>query len=199
MILSRYLDVEARLLRFRYGLRGKPAIAEEFGADWLRFNLSHSQEVALYAVAREREVGIDVEYVRPDATDEQIAERFFSPRELAKLQALPVDIRAAALFAAWTRKEAYLKAKGEGLSLALNQFEVSLAPGEPAALVSTPWDPQEAARWSLQALTPGPGYAAALAVEGHDCQLRCWRWADAPGSDACLPVADRDRAEGMSG
>ena len=83
-----------------------------------------------------------------------------------------------AFFLCWTRKEAYIKARGEGLSLPLDQFDVSLVPGEPAALLSTHRNPHEAFRWSLQELTPAPGYAAALAVEGHGWHLACWQWPD---------------------
>ena len=81
-----------------------------------------------------------------------------------------------AFFNCWTRKKAYIKAHGEGLSLPLDQFDVSLAPGEPAALLATRSDPRDALRWSLQALTPGPGLCRGLAVEGQGWQLTCWQW-----------------------
>src|SRR5207244_5007448 len=105
---------------------------------------------------------------------EKVAEHFFSPREVAVLRALPTPLQATACFACWTRKEAYIKATGDGLALPLDQFAVSLAPGEPAALLHTTWDPQEAARWALQDLAPAPGYRAAVAVAGHDWHLTCW-------------------------
>jgi len=177
-ILGRYLGVDPGRLRFRYSPYGKPALAGPFEDEGIRFNLAHSQGIALYAVSRGREVGIDVEYVRADLADERIAERFFSPREVATLRAVPAEQRREAFFHCWTRKEAYVKARGEGLSLPLDQFDVSLAPGEPAALLSTPGDPPEVTRWSLQALNPGPGYVAALAVEGNGWRLRCWQWTD---------------------
>jgi 4'-phosphopantetheinyl transferase len=123
-------------------------------------------------------VGIDLEYIRSDLAVEQIAERFFSRREIATLRALPIDLRTYAFFLCWTRKEAYIKARGEGLSLPLDQFDVSLIPGEPAALLNTQRDLYEVSRWSLQELTPAPGYAAALAVEGHGWHLACWQWPD---------------------
>ncbi len=175
-ILGRYVGVEPSQLRFCHNSYGKPALTGEFGGGMIRFNLSHSHELALYAVTRGREVGIDLEYIRADLANEQIAEQFFSPREVAELCALPANVQTAAFFDCWTRKEAYVKARGEGLSLPLDQFDVSLAPGEPAALVSTAEGSSEATRWSLQALFPGPGYAAALAVEGHFWQLKCWEW-----------------------
>jgi 4'-phosphopantetheinyl transferase len=134
--------------------------------------------VALYAVTRGREIGIDLECIRFDLEVEKIAERFFSRREAATLRTLPPEVQRQAFFLCWTRKEAYFKARGEGLSLPLDQFDVSLIPGEPAALLSTQRDPYEVSRWSLQELTPAPGYAAALAVEGHGWGLACWQWPD---------------------
>src|SRR5215510_9241066 len=100
--------------------------------------------------------------------------RFFSPREVTLLRALPAALQATAFFACWTRKEAYIKATGEGLTLPLDQFDVSLVPGEPAALLRTAWDPQEAARWAMQDLAPALDYRAAVAVAGHDWRLTCW-------------------------
>ena len=177
-ILSRYVGIEPDQLCFCYGPQGKPQLAGETDKKALCFNVSHSHELVLYTFARGREIGIDLEYMRPDTADVEIAERFFSPREIAALRALPADAQREAFFACWTRKEAYLKARGDGLALDLDQFDVSLVPGEPAALLSTDGDPQEASHWSLQELNPGPGYAAALAVEGQDWQLKCWQWKD---------------------
>ena len=178
VILGRYLDRPPDQLRFCYNSNGKPALAKEFNRDTLCFNLSHSHGLALFAVTRGRELGVDLERVRPHLADEQIAERFFSPREVAMLRALPTNMRTEAFFNCWTRKEAYIKARGEGLSFPLDQVDVSLAPGEPVALLSAKADPHEASRWSLQELAPGPSYAAALAVEGHDWRLRCWQWSE---------------------
>jgi 4'-phosphopantetheinyl transferase len=96
--------------------------------------------------------------------------------KVAALRTLPAPMRQEAFFVCWTRKEAYLKARGEGLMLGLDQFDVSLVPGEPATLLGTKGDAQEAWRWSLQELFPGCGYVAALAVEGHDWWLTCWHW-----------------------
>ncbi len=175
-ILGRYLKVEPGQLHFRYSPYGKPALTGESGGETLRFNLSHSYGLALYAVARSREIGVDLEHIRADLASERMAEQFFSAREIAALRALPANVQTEAFFNCWTRKEAYVKARGKGLSLPLHQFDVSLAPGEPATLVSTRGDPLEASRWSLQALYPGPGYAATLAVEGHSWRLRCWQW-----------------------
>lgn len=175
-ILSRYLDREPGQLRFCYNSYGKPALIEETGVEGLRFNLSHSHDMALYAVTRGREIGVDIERFRPDVEAEKLAERFFSPREATVLRTLPERLRTEGFFNCWTRKEAYIKAEGEGMAIPLSSFDVSLTPGEPAALLRSQKDPQEASRWSMQALDPEPGYAAALAVKGHDWELKCWCW-----------------------
>lgn len=171
-ILSRYLRVEPGALRFRYGQYGKPALV---GGE-LRFNVAHSHNLALYAITQRREVGLDLEYATEHCASAQLAERFFSRREVEMLSTLPPDNYRAGFFNCWTRKEAYLKARGTGLSLELNQFDVSLAPGEPAALLSSRENAQEVSRWSMRELAPDPSYAAALVVEGHGWQLNCWQW-----------------------
>ncbi|MGC2161779.1 MAG: 4'-phosphopantetheinyl transferase superfamily protein [Silvibacterium sp.] len=178
-ILADYLNKAPEGLSFRYSSHGKPSLAEESDRDGTRFSVSHSQEVALYAVSRGREVGIDLEHIRFDMAVLEIAERFFSRREVATLRALPTDMQQQAFFYYWTRKEAYIKARGEGLSLPLDQFDVSVAPGEPATVLGNQRDPSEASRWSLQELVPAPGYVAALAVEGHGWRLANWQWPDA--------------------
>ena len=175
-ILGRYLSVDPARLQFDYGASGKPALARRWGGMQLRFNVSHSAGLVLYAMTRGREVGVDLEQIRPAVAHERVAEHFFSPREVAALRALPVQTQPEAFFACWTRKEAYVKAKGDGLPLGLDRFEVSLVPGEPAALLRTAGDAGEASRWWLQALAPGRGYAAALAVEGHASRLTCRPW-----------------------
>lgn len=173
-ILGRYLRRDPATLRFRYGDYGKPQIENASG---LRFNLAHSGMLALCAVTWEAEVGVDVEEVRAGVSHEEIAERFFSPSEVAALRALPSALQQEAFFHCWTRKEAYIKAIGEGLSMPLDRFDVSLAPGEPARLLAARGeDPKEASRWSLCELSPGPGYVGALAVQGHAWQLETWTW-----------------------
>ena len=175
-LLGRYLGRAPEGVSFSYSPHGKPALVSESGADAIRFNLSHSHGTALYAVARGRELGVDLEFIRCDLEAEQIAERFFSHREIETLRALPRSLRKYAFFLCWTRKEAYIKARGDGLSLPLDQFDVSLIPGEPAALLSTQPDSDEALRWCLHNLTPAAGYAAAVATEGRDWTLSCWQW-----------------------
>ena len=179
-ILGGYLNRAPGGLSFCYSAYGKPALAGESDGNAVRFSVSHSHGVALYAVTRGREVGIDLERIRSNLAVAEIAGRFFSRPEVAMLQTLPTGVQREAFFRGWTRKEAYLKARGEGLSLPLDQFDVSLAPGEPAAILGAQPDPSEASRWSLQELTAAPGYAAALAVEGHGWRLACWQWPD-PG------------------
>jgi len=174
-ILGLYVRQPPDSLRFSYTPFGKPDLHDAGSFETLRFNLSHAGAVVLYAVTRDREVGIDVEYVRADMDCEEIAEHFFSQREVETLRALPPDLQSRAFFNCWTRKEAYIKARGEGLSLPLDEFDVSLSPGEPAALLSAS-DPQEVARWSLRELTLAPDYVAALACEGSDWRLRCWEY-----------------------
>jgi 4'-phosphopantetheinyl transferase len=177
-ILSLYLDRAPDQLPFCYGDRGKPALAITSGQEKLCFNLSHAQGLALYAIAMGREVGIDLEHSRPIPDAEQIAARFFSPRENAVFRALPSSDKQEAFFNCWTRKEAYIKAIGDGLARPLDRFEVSLRPGEPARLLSIEEDPLETRRWSLRELTPAPGFVAAIAVQGHGWQLVCWQWSD---------------------
>jgi 4'-phosphopantetheinyl transferase len=173
-ILARYVSLPPSLLRFGYNAFGKPELRGQAGPTPIRFNLSHSEDLALYAVAAGREVGVDVEFVREDVACEEVARSFFSGREVETLMVLPRDARKLAFFNCWTRKEAYIKARGAGLSLPLDAFDVSLSPGEPAALMHVRDEPREAARWSLRELSPAPGYVAALAVEGGGWRLcRC--------------------------
>ena len=177
LILSSYLEPAPGKLRFCYGPHGKPSLDMPSSQRRLSFNASHCDGLALYAVTWERRIGIDIERIRTDLAYEQIAERFFSPQEKAEIDALEAEqVKRRAFFDCWTRKEAYIKARGEGLSLPLDQFNVSVAPGEPAALLETRGDPLEATRWSLHEPFPGPGYAAALAVEGNGCRLAYWEW-----------------------
>jgi len=175
-ILGCYLGIAPNRLQFCYGPRGKPDLAETSGGSKLCFNLSHSQGLALYGVTREREIGIDLEHIRSISQAEQIAERFFSVQENAVFRVLPPSKKQVAFLNCWTRKEAYLKAIGDGLARSLEQIEVSLAPGEPARLLSTEGDPQSAEHWTLQELMPAPGYVAALVVEGYGWRLSCWQW-----------------------
>jgi len=175
-ILGRYIAIDPSLMQFEYGTGRKPALAARHHRAQLRFNVSHSAGLVLYAITRSRDIGVDVERIEPAIAAERIPEQFFSPREVAELRSLPVDVQPEAFFTCWTRKEAYVKAKGLGLALRLDRFDVSLSPGKPAALLRTADDAHEASRWSMRALAPAAGYAGALVVEGHAWQLSCWRW-----------------------
>ena len=177
-LLGRYLRVEPATLVFRYGAHDKPSLAETPGGRDVRFNLSHSYGWALHAFAVGREVGVDVERIRPETDITGVAEYSFSPAEVASLRSVPEGQRREAFFNCWTRKEAFIKAHGEGISLGLSRFDVTLRPGEPAALLRFDQDPAEAARWSMRALDAGAGYKAALAVEGEGWDLKCWHYPD---------------------
>jgi len=171
VILARYLGIDPSQLRFRYGPYGKPALDGEIGKE-IRFNLSHASGLALYALARDREIGIDLEQVRPHSFDKTIAEQYFSEQENAMLCALPLHGGPEAFFRYWARKEAYLKAQGEGLSGFPRRPDLSLEGGRPLALGTTEEAYQRGARWLLRDLDPGPGYVAAIAMEGQHSRLR---------------------------
>ena len=173
LILARYAAVPPAALVYSFSRHGKP----ELPGSALRFNASNSGVLALYAVARGREVGVDVEEAKPMPDAEAIARRFFSAAENEVLAGLPEGVRSAAFFRCWTRKEAYLKAVGDGLSLPLESFDVSFAPGEEARLLRTRADPGGAARWTLVGLEPGEGYVGALALEGGGPpRVCCFDW-----------------------
>lgn len=169
-LLASYLRTSQPLL-LSYGEKGKPFLA---AADMLpiSFNLAHSGGRALFAFSKGRELGVDLELIREDMTGDDIARRFFSEREVGALRDLPEVFRQQAFFNCWTRKEAYIKARGEGLSMRLDSFDVSLAPGETAALLKNHTDEAEVARWEMRAIVVPPGYVAALVVEGHGWQLK---------------------------
>lgn len=170
-LLGRYLQRKAEAIQFEYTDYNKPFLASttcglnDSNSDF-RFNLSHSGSVVLYAFGYGRELGVDVEFIKPDFDYLGVAEGFFSESERAALHSLPIVDQPQGFFNCWTRKEAYIKAHGEGLSLPLDQFDVTLRPGEAAKLLATRPDPTEASQWHLQALPMPLGYAAALAVEG---------------------------------
>jgi 4'-phosphopantetheinyl transferase len=175
-ILGRYLHTPPERVRFGYNAYGKPELLDAEGRERLRFNLSHAGGVALFAVTSGGEVGVDVEALRDDVACSELAAQFFSRREVEALSALSAHAHTRAFFNCWTRKEAYIKARGMGLSLPLYCFDVSLAPGEPAALLATRGDEPGAERWSLRAIDVGAAYVAAVAVEGGGWRLRCWLW-----------------------
>jgi 4'-phosphopantetheinyl transferase len=184
ILIGRYLHKRPSEIKFSYGRNGKPFLANKDDLA-VRFNLSHSKELVLYAVTQGREIGIDIEHISEQVETDPIAGRFFSSSEVAALRALPRGLQRRAFFTCWTRKEAYIKARGGGLSMPLDKFTVSLSPGESALLLDVQWDPEEVSRWSLAEINPDPRYIAALAVEGHDWLLRRWKLSSyAPALDA---------------
>jgi 4'-phosphopantetheinyl transferase len=171
-LLAGYLSQPPDAIRFAYNEWGKPALAAGLAASDLRFNLSHSEDLAMYAFALECEVGVDIEQIRADVASESIAENFFSASEVQALRALPLAHQAQAFFNCWTRKEAYIKARGRGLSIDLNSFDVSLKPGEEANILRG----DESGGWSLRAFEPAPGWVAALAMQGGALRIAGPRW-----------------------
>ncbi len=172
--IAEYLHLDPALVTFQSKPHGKPSLAGGCTEADLRFNISHSHDRALFAFSRGREVGVDIEQIDAKPAEEQIAERFFSPEEVSALRALPSDQQIEAFFLCWTRKEAFVKARGEGLSIPLDQFAVSLEPGRPASLLWVKGNPHETQKWLLRNLNPGAGYAAALVVESGEVEVRCW-------------------------
>jgi 4'-phosphopantetheinyl transferase len=173
VLLGRYLRAQPDSLVFGYNPHGKPFLV---GAPGVRFSTSHSHDLVLLAFVRDRDIGVDVEHLREDLGLHEIASRHFATREVATLRSLPNSSRKEAFFACWTRKEAFAKAKGRGLTLPFNRFEVTLTPGEPAMLLNVEEDIREPFRWAMQELIPGPGYAAALVVEEHSVRSSCWQY-----------------------
>jgi 4'-phosphopantetheinyl transferase len=172
-ILGYYLNHPPSRLKFGRTERGKPFLINP-EANGLIFNVSHSHELAVYAVMQDHEIGVDVEHLRPMPDAEQIATRFFSASEQTTLLALPPEQRERAFFACWTRKEAFIKAIGEGLYYPLDQFSVSLAPEEPVCLRHVDTHPQEAASWTLHAFSPASDYVAAFAVKSPVVHIKYW-------------------------
>ena len=169
-LAAAYLGTNPDQLEFLYGPGGKPGLAPDAAGRQLCFNLSHSGARLLLGFGWNRQVGVDVELMRHDVETRQIGERYFSQEEQKALFSLTPAGQIPAFFRCWTRKEAYVKAVGEGLSLPLSQFDVSLLPGEPATLLATRPDAVEASRWTLRNLDLGPEYAAAVAVEQVNAQ-----------------------------
>jgi 4'-phosphopantetheinyl transferase len=171
-LLSQYLGTKPEDFRLSYGAYGKPVLGGEHEDSRFCFNMSHSHEMALFAFTEDREVGVDVEHIREDFASDEVARRFFSRREVETFNAIPEHQQVTAFFKCWTRKEAFIKVIGKGLSQPLDKFDVTL--GQPAALLWVSGD--DASRWSLYDLEVGGDYAGALAVEGRASNVRCWRF-----------------------
>jgi 4'-phosphopantetheinyl transferase len=164
-LVADYTGESPAAIRFGYGEYGKPFLPD----GEITFNVSHSDSRAVFAFCRGPEIGVDIEAFAPRPADRDVAERFFSPREVRTLLALPLEDRALAFLTCWTRKEAFIKAKGDGLSLSLQDFDVTFEPGVSPAILRTAWSRAEPASWHLQDLSAHcPGYVAALAVRARD-------------------------------
>jgi len=177
-ILGFYLSIKPVDLQFSYGKNGKPGLANSFGNRRIDFNMTRSEGLALYGFALDRQIGVDVERMRDIPEMNRIVEIFFSERENDIFRSLPENRKKEAFFRCWTRKEAFIKATGNGLSQSLDRFDVSMDPDEPARLLGIEGSSKATTRWSIQDLKPAPGFAAAFAVEGRKWQLHCWQWLD---------------------
>ncbi len=188
IILSNYLGIEAGSVEFEYGVHGKPALRINSATQTLRFSLSHSHSVAVYALTCNQQIGVDVERIRQIPGASRIVERYFTPRESAVYRSLALGEKEQAFFRAWTCKEAYLKAVGTGLGQSLSSVEVSMAPGEAPRLLMIEGSPATAGGWSLRLFKPKPHYLATLATEARSCQLRFWKVRE--GAALCVPYHD---------
>ena len=172
IILSRYLIQKPNQIQFSISKYGKPSLQNNPGDEILSFNMSHSADKVIYAITRNRMIGIDIERIVEVYPCEEIAENFFSTKENNELLKLePGKPREIAFFTTWTRKEAYIKARGEGLSVPLDQFDVAVSKDEPAKLIANRMDPEEVTRWTLIDLKTSPGYVSTLAAEGSDLRI----------------------------
>ena len=174
-LLGGYLRVSPVAIEFSYAAYGKPAYCSRDSTSPIRFNLSHSGDQAVLAFCRNSEIGIDLESIQTEFGGEEIAARYFSAPELAELRALPEAVKPEGFFLCWTRKEAYLKARGLGLQLPLDSFSVSLTPGRPESLQS-----EDSDRWNLHSFRSAPDFVAAVVYErvqeGREFHLRYWDW-----------------------
>lgn len=164
-LLAERLGVEPESVKFAYGPHGKPALSRRFADAALYFNVSHSEDVAVYTFSRGREIGIDVEAVRELRDADDLAARFFSRRENEAYLALDPRDRPLGFFNCWTRKEAFIKALGDGLYYPLDRFDVSLAPGEPSKILRVEDTPGDECGWCMESFSPAPGFVAAVVTE----------------------------------
>jgi len=173
MLLGSYLNLAPQSLSFSYTEHGKPSLNGQYAMRNLLFNISHSDQAVLFGVTIGHAIGVDVERVRYDFEVASIAKRFFSSVEQKAFFSFPSTQQHRAFFDCWTRKEAYVKAVGEGLSHPLHQFDVSLNTGDSAVLLATRPDRNEAKHWTLAALEVGPAYSAAVAVRSAGIKIHC--------------------------
>jgi 4'-phosphopantetheinyl transferase len=164
-LLGARLGVPPESVELVYGARGKPALAARVARSPLRFNVSHREDVTVFAFAVGREIGIDVEAIRPIPDADAVAAHFFSARENAAYRALAPWDRALGFYQCWTRKEAFIKALGDGCYYPLDRFDVTLGPGEPATILRVEGMPGDRCRWRLESFSPAPGFVAAVVAE----------------------------------
>jgi 4'-phosphopantetheinyl transferase len=176
LVLGKLTDTSPQAIEFRYGSHGKPFVSR---APQVRFNVSHSDDIVLYAFGLECEIGADVERIRPVEHMEDIAARFFSPAEGHDLLTVPSAARPTAFFNCWTRKEAFIKALGLGLSYPLDRFQVTLCPGQAARFVGIDGRSGSETNWSIYDVAPSDGHAAAVALDGRDPRFRVFRFKSA--------------------
>lgn len=165
LLISSYIGTEPSKLLFYYGLFGKPLLVQEPEENNLCFNVSHSNGFILCALAWSRRIGIDLENVQAGLPYEELVDRFFSPSEKALFYTFPPNKKSLIFFTFWTLKEAYVKAKGTGLSFRLDQFDTLLIEEKSTVVLNIMGDSQDGLRWLLVHISPSPGYVAALAVE----------------------------------
>jgi 4'-phosphopantetheinyl transferase len=171
-ILGSYTDLEPKKLCFQYGPNGKPSLAGELA----HFNAAHSDDLMLVAVTRACAIGVDVERVRSLDDAGEIVNRFFTANENAKLRSIPKEAHDLAFFRLWTRKEACLKATGQGITEMLDQIEVSFLPDEPARLISIGGSAMAGVEWTMQELAPAGPFIGAVAAAVRGLRVSCWRW-----------------------
>jgi len=175
-ILGSYIEKSPEKLRFEYTSKGKPVLAPNTGNVTVHFNLSHSDAFALYAITRNQKIGIDIERIRDDVDFGQIANRFFSQGEIRSLEGVHENKLSEVFFQYWTRKEAFIKATGEGISFPLEQCDVSSIAGKVLSPVTLLNGNRKISSWCVQDIFPGSDYVAALAVEGYDWNLSRWHY-----------------------
>ena len=186
---------DPKLIEFVYGPQGKPALTPRTKNDDVQFNLAHADSVGLVAVTRTAAIGVDIERIRPLSDMNQLVHRFFSPRESRAFQKLAAELKPAAFFNLWTRKEAWLKATGQGIAHYLHQVEVSFLPGEPARLLGLPGELRCGEEWSLRDLKTAPGFAAALAVSCEEPIVTCRRWDFPDSADVAVEQSSKSTLE----
>lgn len=160
--LALRLGVKPHAVEFDYGKHGKPALSRRFADSGLHFNVAHSADVAVYAFSQKGKIGVDVEVIREMKDADEIAARYFSQTENDAYRALDADQKALGFFSCWTRKEAFIKAIGDGLCYPLNCFDVSLTPGVPATILRVEDTRGDACGWSIESFSPVPGFIGAV-------------------------------------